>query len=824
MNPARYERIGELFEQAMGVPESKRGAWLDAECAGDAGLRAEVEALLEADQHGLSFLDDRIDAARRQLDARLDDEGRTSAEPTPIETRPHADTKAVQAIGRYRVIRRIARGGMGAVYEAEQDSPRRRVALKMVDPHLASEALRARFQREGEILGRLQHPGIAQVYEAGVEDGRPYFAMELIQGGPVTKFADTHGLKMRDRLALLARVCDAVEYAHGRGIVHRDLKPDNVFVTEEGHPKVLDFGIARVVEEAESSLAATMTREGQVLGTLAYMSPEQVSGKLNEITPRTDVYALGVIAFELLTRRLPHDLAGLSWASALRAIEHGEPPRLTTIDGALRGDVETIISTALEKDAARRYASAGGLAADIRRYLAERPIVARRASRVYRARKFVRRNRAVVIGTGAVFGVLVAGLAATSWQAAAAANARDTARGHLRLAERELERSTALNEFLRSVLGSVNPAFAKGRDTSVLEQVLDSAIRRLENGALINQPVVEADLRATLAQTYGAIGERARAMEVLQPTLERVRELEPQQAAEYISTFQVYATELSVTRRLDDASKVYERILGWSDAGLLSDTETETALSNYANVLSRLGQLDRSIAMQQKALELRRAHHGHNHPNVGAGLANLAGPLQNAGRYDEALAYLDDAMRIFEAQERPMPVHRSILLNNRAGVLRLKGLLEQAEAAARESLAVGATIWDDHHPSMGMSHLTLATVLDEQGKFSAALDEYRRARDIYTSVEGPDHPATAQARIGETIVLGRLGHDPVELADELGPAFDVLNNTYGPEHPVVEDARARIDGFFARESGALSGSPAAVQWRQRGRVGPQSGS
>jgi tRNA A-37 threonylcarbamoyl transferase component Bud32/Flp pilus assembly protein TadD len=407
-----YERLREIYEAVLPLRGDEREAALHELCAHDDRLREEVAQLLAITERTLApdhpLAEARIARARKQLDASVD---QVASEGEPL-------------VGRYRIVRRIARGGMGTVYEAEQDAPKRRVALKVVDPHLASPALLKRFGREGEILGRLQHPGIAHIHESGVEDGRPYFAMEFVDGETITKHAETHGLDLRGRIELLAHVCDAVEYAHGKGIVHRDLKPDNILVNDRGAPKVLDFGIARVVEEGESSLAATMTREGQVLGTLTYMAPEQVTGRLDHITPRTDVYALGVIAFELLAGRLPHDLAGLSWSGAMMTVERGVVPRLSTVDSALRGDVDTIVATCLEPEPGRRYVGAGALASDLRRFLTDRPIVARPASAMYQARKFVRRNRALVTGVVGVFAVLVIGVVASSLFAVSAERQR----------------------------------------------------------------------------------------------------------------------------------------------------------------------------------------------------------------------------------------------------------------------------------------------------------------------------------------------------------------------------------------------------------------
>jgi WD40 repeat protein/predicted Ser/Thr protein kinase len=438
------DRTEILFDRAVGLPPEEQAAFLDAACRGDPGLRAELESLLAHDR--------RTQTAGGWLESPL---VRGPAGPPAGGAGPPPGGPGLpQRVGRYRVLRCLGEGGMGIVYEAEQDSPRRPVALKVIRPGLASPALVQRFAHEAQILGRLHHPGIAQVYEAGLaEDGRPFFAMEFVRGLRLDEYARRHGLDAAARAGLLARVCDAVQHAHDRGVVHRDLKPANILVDEAGQPKVLDFGVSRAAG-AGLLTGAGLTQTGQVLGTPNYMSPEQVAAEPAAIDRRADVYALGVVLFELLAHRLPYQLEHRPLAEAARLILEQEPPRLGALDPGLRGDAETIVAKALEKERARRYPSAAELAADLRRWLAHEPIQARPASALYHLRKFARRHRGLVGGVVATGAALLLGLVGTVLFAVGEARQRAEAEYHLRQATEE-KREAEIKEYRARVAAAV---------------------------------------------------------------------------------------------------------------------------------------------------------------------------------------------------------------------------------------------------------------------------------------------------------------------------------------------------------------------------------
>ena len=399
MNDERLERVASLFEGARALPASERESWLVDECAGDDALAAEVRSLLGEHEQGGELLEPGTDAAllRRWVDARaFEDEARP-----PFE------------VPGYRILSRLGEGSQGAVYEAEQEHPKRCVALKLMRPSFSGESLRARFEREAQTLARLTHPGIATVLASGVVDTEfgelPFFAMELVRGRALTDYADAAELNQDARLELLTQVADAVEHAHVMGVVHRDLKPSNVLVDEDGRARVLDFGVARVLDsDADSSSLQTLS--GEVVGTLAYMSPEQAEGRRGEIDERTDVFALGVLAFELVSGRLPRDLRGCSLPEALRALSDGSTTLLGSVDRRWRGDLETVVAKAMAHEKEQRYASAREFADELRRCVRREPIRARPATALYHLSRFVRRHRALSSALGGLLLSLTIGV------------------------------------------------------------------------------------------------------------------------------------------------------------------------------------------------------------------------------------------------------------------------------------------------------------------------------------------------------------------------------------------------------------------------------
>ena len=453
MTGNQLQRARKLFEELVDVPTERRRALLANACADDPSLCAFVEQLLANDTDGMGGF----------LEAPAYAPANDASEPGGQES--------LRRVGRYTIVRLIGEGGMGTVYEAQQENPHRRVAVKVLRPGLASGQMLRRFQREADLLGQLQHPGIAQIYDAGTAEvetdagvtaRQPYLAMELIRGRPLQQYADAARLSAAARLDLVARVCDAVQHAHQKGVIHRDLKPANILVDETGQPKILDFGVARMTD-ADVQAVTLRTDVGQLIGTIAYMSPEQVSGDARRLDTRSDVYALGVMLFELLTGRLPHDVRTTSIPDAVRRIRDDEPARLTAFDRSLRGDVEVIVGKALEKEVARRYQAASDLASDIRHHLRGEVIEARRDSAWYVFRKAASRHKGVALASAALIVLLTTFGIVTSFQAEQnrrLAQDERAARGEtleaLGVAQREQRRADAASKRLQAELTTSN--------------------------------------------------------------------------------------------------------------------------------------------------------------------------------------------------------------------------------------------------------------------------------------------------------------------------------------------------------------------------------
>jgi eukaryotic-like serine/threonine-protein kinase len=654
-------------------------------------------------------------------------------------------------IGRFRIIRLLGEGGMGLVYEAEQDNPRRTVALKVIRAGYADKVMLRRFENETQALGRLQHPGIAQIYEAGTAETtfglQPYFAMELVHGLPLREYCEAQKLNTRQRLELVAKICDAVQHAHGRGLIHRDLKPGNIVVDQEGQPRVLDFGIARLTDS--DAPATRQTDLGQIVGTLAYMSPEQALGDPAEIDTRSDVYSIGLILYGLLAGELPYTI-GYQLHEAIRTIREEEGTALSSFNRNFRGDIETIVAKALEKDKTRRYASAAELAADIRRYLRDEPIVARPASATYQLQKFARRHRGMVIGVIAVFLALAIGMVASIWQAVRARRAEAAAQ--------------AVNDFLQhDVLAQASAFNQSGAGTKAdsdlkVRTALDRAAQRIQ-GKFGKQPQVEASIRSTIGQAYDDLGLYPAARTQLERALELDRSaLGPDDAAT-IDTLTRLARVVREQSKYKDADALSTQALGISRRVLGERADlTLRAMSGLADVYSDEGKSAQAEALYRQTLELRRWVQGADDPLVVQDMVGLGRVLNAEAKYTEAEVILEQVVatrrRVLGAE------HPSTLeaMDSLAKVFVDDGKFTQAAATLEQVVEIERRVLGPEHPDTLDTINTLANVEYQQGKLAQAEALYRQNFEIRRRVLGEENTSTLKSQVNLAMVDGDMGN------------------------------------------------------------------
>ena len=766
-------------------------------------------------------------------DAALDATAPSSGAAPVFAGEPAADALVGRRIGRYDVQRLVATGGMGAVYEAVQQSPRRCVALKLMKPGLASHALWRRFEHEAEMLGRLRHPGIAQIYEAGVHDERgaraPYFAMEFVGGAQrITDYARVRGLGTRQRLDLLASVCDAVQHAHQQGVIHRDLKPSNVLVDAAGCPKVVDFGVARTVD-AEIQVTTLQTDVGQVIGTVPYMSPEQIAGVSSEIDTRCDVYALGVLAYELLTGRLPYDLRGCLVPEAMRIIRDQDPTALSSLDRALRGDVETIVHKALEKDKARRYQSAAELGADLRRYLGEQAIVARPPNAWYQFSKFARRNRGLVAGGALAFVGLAVGASFATWKAVEATAQRNRAqtaemdarleaqRAESERARAESERQRAqeaelaartqartaeqVSDFLRNLLLTIDPGIAEGRDVSVLIELLETAAERIDS-ELRDAPLERARLLHTIGSTFGALGDYERSERRLREAVEVFRRAAGPDDLRTAEAMQTLAITLRNRGRAREAIELYKDVVRIRKAHL-GDTHEDTlrAMTSYAVALQAVGEIEAAEALLLEACDRAEATLGPDHSATLLAAKMIAALREQQGRFQEAETLLRDVLERYLRARGEKDVGSIGAMHELSRLLGRMGKEDEALELARRGLELRIAVFGPDHPRTAAAMYNLGMMLRPRGKYDEAERLYRAALEIRKQRLGPEHEATLSI-LTSLANLRRYRGDLAGAEQMMRDTLDGWVRRHGPDHARTLRAMELLAGIL-RERGEL---------------------
>ena len=762
-------KLSELLSLALELPPEKQREALEAACD-DPALIDEALHLLDFDADGNQrFLEN---PAVRLLD--LDDASPTYAAlgPGAAESEEHP-----QWIGPYLLLDSLGEGGMGTVYRAMQHEPvERQVAIKMISRGAASPEARRRFDLERQALGRLIHPNIAQLYEAGAtDDGRPFVVMELVEGMRITKFCDLHGLTLEERLKLFVDVCRGIQHAHQKQILHRDLKPANILVTEvDGQrlAKVIDFSIARALDQPSDHTFATGNR---LVGTPHYISPEGLTpGESGDLDTRADIYSLGVVLFELLVGVRPFETAAIDLPQLMSEIlEDGAPRPSVRLEGlsgdqryraaadrgtdpeahltALRGDLDWIIGKALARDRDQRYGSATELADEIERVLAHQPIEARPPSAIYNLHKWVRRNQTgAALGTLALLGLVVTGLfAGLSWQRAHRAEAQS------RL---DAETSQQTLAFVLDLFDAVGKDSAIRQDASVRD-LLNQGLEGLNDSEL--PPLAKAEILVTLGEVHLRLGLYPQARELLAESLMiRERELSPE-ASKTLHSARLLGNLERRTGHTEAAEPLLLRVL--ASAEKLEESqplELADALGSLGNLRWSQGRLDDALALHQRALDLRRTHLGNDDQAVAVSHNNLGTLYYTASDHKAAEPHLRQAHAIFEALYGPRHPRVATVLGNLVLVLHQKGAVLEAERLQRRILEIHQEAYGDEHPATATAEHNLAGILFSLSRFEEAEELYESALAQRRQTLGEDHPETLKTLAALGRCTSRTGDYP----------------------------------------------------------------
>ena len=790
-NPSDRELA--VFSDVRRLPPGQRAAYLDKACEGDAALRQRVEELLQASEAAGAFLEKPASGSGGTV--------RDTAVPSE---------KAGDRIGRYKLLQQIGEGGCGVVYMAEQTEPvHRRVALKVIKLGMDTKQVIARFEAERQAVALMDHPNIAKVLDAGATDtGRPYFVMELVRGIKITDYCDQNNLSTRQRLDLFIQVCHAIQHAHQKGIIHRDIKPSNILVTVNDGvpvPKIIDFGIAKATQGRLTD-KTLFTAFEQFIGTPAYMSPEQAVMTSLDIDTRSDIYSLGVLLYELLTGNPPFDgnvllQSGLdAMRRTIREVEPQKPSaRLSTMLDAertttasqrqteppkliylLKGDLDWIVMKCLEKDRGRRYETANGLAADVKRHLNTEPVVARPPSRLYEFQKTVRRHKFGFAAAAALFTVMAVGLLVSAREAARANREARRALQAEAVAEERLAESQAVSKFMLGVFQSPDPA-RDGRTITVAE-TLDRAVTNLDRD-LGAQPALRAQLQATLGGTYHALGLYPEAI----PLQEKVRDYDLKnlgmENTNTIRAMNDLGNSYENTGRTDEAIKLREQVLAL-DRKVLGpeDPDTIWAIYGLANAYNYTGRLDEGLKLREQVPALDHKALRPEYPETFWAITMLAITYGPTGSNEEALKLREQVLALDRKVFGPEHPDTLSAVNGLAGAYKDAGRTDEELKLFEQALALDRKVLGPEHPFTLWVMSRLANFYEATGREDGALKLREQMLALRRKVLGPDHPDTlgAMRDLANSYDDTGLKKEALELREqELALDRKVL----GPEHP-----------------------------------------
>ncbi len=861
MDRERWRRIDELFQRALELeePEARR-ALLAAET--DAEIRSQVAGMLEAE------------AEEEAADLALGGIVRAG-----LAWAEGGEEGPPERLGSYRLIREIGRGGLATVYLAERDDDQfsRQVAIKWIRRGLDTEEILERLRLERQILANLDHPYIARMFDGGTsEDGRPYFVMEAIFGERIDLWCNQQGLGLNQRLELFRKVCEATDFAHRNLVLHRDIKPSNLLVTEDGTPKLLDFGIAKVLAAGEPGMGMqdgagtglgaglatpTLTRPGARLLTPEFASPEQV--RAEALTTASDVYSLGVLLYLLITGRRPYAIERGELGELARHLETVRPlrPSQTVALARKEGDtvptgwprasraedLDNIVLMALRQEPERRYASAGQLSEDLRRYLGDLPVAARKDSLTYRSRKFVRRHRLAVAAASVTLLTLLAAVVLTSWQAAVARVERTRAEG-------QRARAEEVASFLTSLFANSDPYHSLGEEVSA-RQVLDEGARRILH-ELPGSPQVRADLLNTMGKAYQNLSLFEDSGRLLSEAVElrRASAVEPADlAASLLSLADLRVEE----QRFVDAEALLKKaltlvegspreqsarkaeILFWlarAKTGNADFVQAEQLFEEALAVLPTEGEEElqadllyfhadhwllrqqpaRAVKSLQQALELRRAVHGEVHPKVANTLETLAVAKRQSGDFAAAIKGYEQVLTMNRMIFGPRHGHVALTLYNLAVAQESAGDSAVALDSLGQSLEITREIHGEEHPAMARIYHQIARVHRLRAEYVEATQLARRALEIDLSFRAADHPSNIRHRLLLANLATTMG-DPG--AEELHlQVLQAWRRTLPPEDPRIASSLYALGGIRLK-TGDLKGAEELLRqalgiWRE----------